>query len=138
MLITKTLWCIQMLAVLVTLKVHMTWLVTTALVYSQELIIQMTSLKCHFCTPRTGMHNLNQCSTSCLKCQFTPLAFCQFIICMGCYNHMYLHVIMDTLDAYMGWSVLSSTWLHAYQLYFALTCMYNYTTIIDYYVVHHA
>ena len=31
--------------------------------------------------------NPNQCSTS---CQFTPLAFCQFIIRMGCYNNIYM------------------------------------------------
>ena len=80
----------QMLAALVTLQVHVTCLVTTTVVSSQEPIIQMTSLMHHFSTPRTGMRNPNQCSTSCLKCQFTPPAFCQFIIRMGCYNQIYM------------------------------------------------
>ena len=73
-----------MLAALVTL--HVTRLVTTivTVVSSQELIIQMTSLMHHSSTPmRTGICNPNQCSTSYIKCQFTPPAFCQFIISMG-------------------------------------------------------
>ena len=49
---------------IVTLKVHATHLVTTTVtvVFSQEPIIQMTSLKVFPC--RTGMGNPNQCSTS--------------------------------------------------------------------------
>ena len=76
----------QMLAALVTLKVHVTILVTTTMtvVSSQEPIIQMTALMHHFSTPRTGMRNPNQCSILCLKCQFTPPAFCQFMVY---YNH---------------------------------------------------
>ena len=54
-------------------------------VSSQEPIIQMTSLMHHFSTHRTGMCNQNQCSTSCLKCQFHPPAFCQSIWVY--YNH---------------------------------------------------
>ena len=52
-------------------------LVTTTVISSQEPIIQMNSLMHYSSSPRTGMCNPNQCSTLCLKCQFTrpPQAF---------------------------------------------------------------
>ena len=65
----------------------MTCLVTAAVIFSQQPMIQMTSLMHHSSTPITGMRNPNQCSTLCLKCQFTPPCL---LICMGCYNHIYM------------------------------------------------
>ena len=50
-----------------TIQVHVTCLVTAAVISSPEPIIQMTSLMHHSSTPRTGMCNPNQCSTLCLQ-----------------------------------------------------------------------
>ena len=52
----------QMLAALVTLGY-------STVISSQEPIIQISSLMHHISTPRTGMHNPNQCSKLSLKCQ---------------------------------------------------------------------
>ena len=41
----------------------------STVISSQGPIIQMSSLMHHISTPRTGMHNPNQCSTLSLKCQ---------------------------------------------------------------------
>ena len=89
----------QMLAALETLNVHVTHLVTTTGVSSQEPITQMISLMHHFSTPENRNAYHNQCSTSCLKCQFTPSAFCQFMIYTnGFFTTIRVRITMDTQD----------------------------------------
>ena len=86
----------------------------------------MTSLP--FSTPRKGMHSQNQCSTSCLKYQFTPPAFCQFIIHMGCYNHIYLlgnNGHTRCLHPHMGWNLYHlHGYMHVSCILPWLACMY--------------
>ena len=123
-----------MLAALVNIQVHVTGLVTATVIPSQEPIIQMTSLMHHSCTSRAGKRNPNQCSTYNVENPSSLLrAFCQFIIRMGCYNH--IHNNGHTRCAYTPtwvetfYVTIATPWLHACQ-YIELTCMYVTCTLM--------
>ena len=85
---------------------------TVTVVFSQESIIQMTSLKVFPC--RTGMGNPNQCSTSYLASSWVY------------YNHTFMlgnngHLHNMCLHPHMGWNVFITS-------IYIITCMPVYCT----------
>ena len=101
---------------------------SATVISSQEPIIQITSLMHHSSTLRPGMRSPNQYNTLCLKCQFIPPSFCQFIIRMGCTNHIYMlgnngHTRCAYTPTWVDhvYLTIASMWLHACQ---HITCQY--------------